>query len=102
LPGSVPITLAAWTVPRGNEDERPGQTVHLPLPHQEEELPLEDVEQLITAVVNMARWPGPGAVVASINPIEPPVCSPVALNVMPPMVRPSPGLRMIPSGAFAP
>jgi hypothetical protein len=28
----------------------------LPLPDQEEELPLKDVEQLLAAVVNMARW----------------------------------------------
>src|SRR5919112_3259699 len=37
-----------------------------------------------------------------MNPILPPVSSPVAFRVMPPMVRPSPGPRTIPSGAFAP
>jgi hypothetical protein len=76
----------------------------LPLPDQEEELSLKDVEQLIAAVVNMARWSVPGGLVASMNSIVPPVSSLVAFNVMAPvpMVWPSPGPRMIPSGAFAP
>ena len=42
-----------------NEDERPWRPAELPIPDQEEELPLEDVEQLIAAVVNMTRWSGP-------------------------------------------
>lgn len=76
----------------------------MPLADQEEELSLKDVEQLIAAVVNMARWPVSRGLVASMSPIEPPVSSLVAFSVMAPvpMVWPSPGPRMIPSGAFAP
>ena len=76
----------------------------MPLPDQEEELPLKYVEQLIAAVVNMARWPVPRGLVASRNPIVSPVSSLVAFSVMAPvpMVWPSPGPRMIPSGAFVP
>ncbi len=98
----VPGNLGGVDRPPRDEDERPGRRVDLSLPGQEEEPPLEYVEQLVAAVVHVARRPGPRGVVASRNPIEPPVSSPVALSVMPPpMVRPSPGPRMMPSGAFA-
>ena len=99
-----PDNLCGVDRPPRDEDERPRRSADLPLPDQEEKLPLKDVEQLIAAVVNMAWWPGLRGVVASRNPIEPPVSSPVAFSVMPPvpeMVRPSPGPRMIPPGAFA-
>ena len=42
-----------------DEDERSGQRTDLALTDQEEKLSLKDVEQLVAAVVNMARWPVP-------------------------------------------
>src|SRR3712207_4702547 len=42
-----------------DEDECPRTPANLPLPDQEEELPLKDLEQLVAAVGNMARWPVP-------------------------------------------
>jgi hypothetical protein len=42
-----------------DEDKRTGRSANLSLPDREEELPLKYVEQLIAAVVNVARWSVP-------------------------------------------
>ena len=55
-----PDNLCGVDRPPRDEDERPGRPANLSLPDQKEELSLKDVEQLIAAVVNVARWPGPG------------------------------------------
>jgi hypothetical protein len=91
--------------PPRDEDERSRHRTDPALTDQEEEFSLEDVEQFVRAMVNMAGGPYPGRLVASRNPIEPPVCSLVAFSVMasvPGTVRPSPGPRMMPSEAAPP
>jgi hypothetical protein len=45
--------------PPRDEDERPGRRTDQALAEQEEELSLQDVEQLVATVVNVAGWPGP-------------------------------------------
>ena len=55
-----PDNLCGVDRPPRDEDERTGWPANLSLPDQKEELSLKDVEQLIAAVVNVARWPGPG------------------------------------------
>ena len=55
----VPDNLGRVDRPPRDEDERPWPPADLPIPDQEEELPLEDVEQLVAAVVDMARGPVP-------------------------------------------
>ena len=52
-----PNNLGGVDRPPRDEDERPGRRADLPLPDQEEELPFKDVEQLVAAVVDMARRP---------------------------------------------
>ena len=100
--GLTAHNLGGMDRPPRDEDERPGQRPDLTFADQEEKLSLEDVEQFVVTVVNMARWPGPRGSVASRNPIEPPVSSPVAFSVMasvPGIFRPSPGPRMMPPEA---
>jgi len=50
-----PDSFGSVDHPPRDEDECPGRPANLPLANHEEELPLKDVEQLIAAVVNMAR-----------------------------------------------
>jgi hypothetical protein len=59
LAGLGPDNLGGVDRPPRDEDERPGRRTDLALADQQEKLFLENVEQVIATVVNMARWPGP-------------------------------------------